>query len=63
MDKRTTVASAHTRIDTIEPRVTKLEVQLEERWQQNLYRLKRLEGFLLTGMAATLMLLITLILK
>jgi hypothetical protein len=53
MDKRT-VASAHERIDGIDNRLVALEVRLEERW---------LEHIILGSAAATIALLISLIME
>jgi len=60
MDKRT-VASAHERIDGIDNRLVALEVRLEERWLEALHRLKRTEGILLASAAATIALLLKLV--
>ena len=62
MDKRT-VASAHGRIDGLDSRLVKLEVQLEERWGQTLHRMRRLEHVVLGTAAATIALLITLLVE
>ena len=60
MDKRT-VASAHERIDGIDNRLVALEVRLEERWLEQLHRMKRTEGILLGSAAATIALLLKLV--
>tara|TARA_R110001592_G_scaffold338736_1_gene626046 strand:+ start:1671 stop:1859 length:189 start_codon:yes stop_codon:yes gene_type:complete len=62
MDKRT-VASAHERIDGIDNRLVVLEVRLEERWLQQLHRMRRLEHIILGSAAATIALLISLIME
>jgi len=62
MDKRT-VASAHERIDGIDNRLVALEVRLEERWLTALHRLKRLEHIILGSAAATIALLLSLIME
>lgn len=63
MDKRSTVASAHGRIDGMDSRLVKLEVQLEERWLETLHRMRRLEHVVLGTAAATIALLITLLVE
>jgi len=60
MDKRT-VSSAHQRIDGIDNRLVALEVRLEERWLEQLRRMKRTEGILLASAAATIALLLKLV--
>jgi len=60
MDKRT-VASAHERIDGIDHRLVALEVRLEERWLEQLHRMRRLEHILLGSAAATIALLLKLV--
>ena len=58
MDKRT-VSSAHQRVDEIDIRVTKVEVQLEERWKETILRIKRIESILIGTAGATIALLLT----
>ena len=60
MDKRT-VSSAHQRIDGIDNRLVALEVRLEARWLEHLHRMKRTEGILLASAAATIALLLKLV--
>tara|TARA_R110000822_G_scaffold97357_1_gene221018 strand:- start:967 stop:1155 length:189 start_codon:yes stop_codon:yes gene_type:complete len=60
MDKRT-VASAHERIDGIDNRLVALEVLLEARWLEQLHRMRRLEHILLGSAAATIALLLKLV--
>lgn len=62
MDKRT-VASAHTRIDGLDTRVTKVEVQLEERWKETILRIKRIESILIGSAGAIIVLLVTMLYK
>jgi hypothetical protein len=62
MDKRT-VQSAHKRIDGIDNRLVALEVRLEERWMEQLHRMRRLEHIILGSAAATIALLISLIME
>jgi hypothetical protein len=62
MDKRT-VASAHTRIDGLDTRVTKVEVQLEERWKETILRIKRIESILIGSAGAIILLLVTMLYK
>jgi len=62
MDKRT-VSSAHERIDGIDNRLIALEVLLEARWQEQLHRMKRTEAILLGSAAATIAMLLSLIME
>ena len=62
MDKRT-VSSAHQRIDEIDNRLVALEVRLEERWLEQLHRMRRLEHIILGSAAATIALLLSLIME
>jgi len=62
MDKRT-VASAHTRIDGLDTRLTKVEVQLEERWKETILRIKRIESILIGSAGAIILLLVTILYK
>jgi len=62
MDKRT-VASAHTRIDGLDTRLTKVEVQLEERWKETILRIKRIESILIGSAGAIILLLVTMLYK
>ena len=62
MDKRT-VSSAHQRIDEIDNRLVSLEVRLEERWLEQLHRMRRLEHIILGSAAATIALLLSLIME
>ena len=62
MDKRT-VQSAHKRIDGIDNRLVALEVRLEERWQEQLHRMRRLEHIILGTGAATIALLLSLVVE
>jgi hypothetical protein len=62
MDKRT-VASAHTRIDGLDTRVTKVEVQVEERWKETILRIKRIESILIGSAGAIILLLVTMLYK
>jgi len=58
MDKRT-VSSAHQRVDELDTRIVKVEVQLEERWKETILRIKRIESILIGTAGATIALLLT----
>jgi hypothetical protein len=58
MDKRT-VSSAHQRVDELDTRVIRVEVQLEERWKETILRIKRIESILIGTAGATIALLLT----
>lgn len=58
MDKRT-VSSAHQRVDELDTRMVKVEVQLEERWKETILRIKRIESILIGTAGATIALLLT----
>ena len=62
MDKRT-VSSTHERINEIDHRLVALEVLLEARWQEQLHRMKRLEHTIWGTGAATIALLLSLIME
>jgi len=62
MDKRT-VQSAHSRIDGLDTRVTKVEVQLSERWKETIIRIKRIEGVLMGSAATIIAMLVAVIMK
>lgn len=58
MDKRT-VSSAHQRVDDLDTRIIRVEVQLEERWKETILRIKRIESILIGTAGATIALLLT----
>ena len=58
MDKRT-VSSAHQRVDELDTRMIRVEVQLEERWKETILRIKRIESILIGTAGATIALLLT----
>lgn len=62
MDRRT-VASAHSRIDGLDTRVTRVEVQLEERWKETIIRIKRIEAILIGSAGAIIVFLISILSK
>ncbi len=62
MDKRT-VSSAHQRIDSIDNRLIALEVLLEARWQEQLHRMRRLEHTIWGTGAATIALLLSIVVE
>ena len=51
------------RLDTIDSRVTRLEALQDERWRETILRIKRLEHILIGTAAATIMLLLSIVLK
>jgi len=62
MDKRT-VASAHERIDYLQSQFEKHEAVCAERWTETILRIKRIEAIMIGTAGATIMLLISLIVK
>jgi len=54
-----TAGEAHKRVDGLEPRVTKLETENHIQFKEVFYRLKRLEAFLITGLSATIAMLVS----
>jgi len=54
-----TAKEAHSRVDGLEPRVTKLETENHIQFKEVFYRLKRLEAFLITGLSATIAMLVS----
>mgnify|MGYP003637816557 FL=1 len=58
-----TAGEAHLRVDGLEPRVTKLETENHIQFKEVFYRLKRLEAFLITGLGATIAMLISILFK
>ena len=52
-----TTADAHKRLDQIEPRVTRLETENNIQFKEIVYRLKRLELFLVAGLGAVIVML------
>jgi len=54
---------AHTRLDRLEPRVTKLETENHIQFKEIFYRLKRLEMFLVAGLGAVIVMLANVLLK
>ena len=62
MDKRT-VASAHARIDKLDQQLVKHEAVSTERWKETILRIKRIEGIMIATAGATIMMLITLLMR
>ena len=56
-------SQAHERLDSLEPRVTKLETENHIQFKEIFFRLKRLEMFLVTGMGAVIAMLVTVLIK
>ena len=54
-----TAKEAHSRVDGLETRVTKLETENHIQFKEVFYRLKRLEAFLITGLSATIAMLVS----
>lgn len=57
------VHEAHNRIDQIEPRLTRVETQVEERWRETIIRIKRIEHIMIATAAAIIGLLVTVLTK
>ena len=62
MDNRT-VASAHSRINKVESNIATHEAVCAERWTEMLHRVKRIEMIMLSTAGASLLLLISLVVK
>jgi hypothetical protein len=62
MAQRST-AEAHSRIDNLEPRVTKLETENNIQFKEIFYRLKRLEMFLVVGLGSVIAMLVSVLMK
>lgn len=58
-----TAAEAHSRLDNIEPRVTKLETENNIQFKEIFYRLKRLEMFLVAGLGSVIAMLVSVLMK
>ena len=63
MSNRNTVASAHDRIDVIEPRVTKLETTVHLQFKEVFARVKRLEAILIATAGTTIAMLLAVLSK
>ena len=57
------VQEAHNRIDQMEPRLTRVETQVEERWRETIIRIKRIEHIMIATAAAIIGLLVTVLTK
>jgi len=57
------VSEAHSRVDSLEPRVTKLEKENNNQIKEVFYRLKRVEAFLIGGLGATIAMLVSILIK
>lgn len=62
MDNRT-VASAHSRIDKVQSNLATHEAVCAERWVEMLNRVKRIEMIMISTAGASLLLLISLVLR
>ena len=60
---RNTVSSAHERIDTLEPRVTRVETQVDERWRETIIRIKRIETIMISIAGAIVIMLASILIK
>ena len=56
-----TTDQAHTRLDLLEPRVTKIEITVHIQFKEVFARIKRLEAILIAATAAIIALLINII--
>ena len=63
MSNRNTVASAHDRIDVIEPRITKLETTVHLQFKEVFARVKRLEAILIATAGTTIAMLFAVLTK
>jgi len=63
MSNRSTVASAHERIDGIEPRITKLETTVHLQFKEVFARVKRLEAILIATAGTTIAMLVAVLTK
>jgi hypothetical protein len=63
MSNRNTVASAHERIDVIEPRVTRLETTVHLQFKEVFARVKRLEAILIATAGTTIAMLLAVLSK
>lgn len=62
MDNRT-VASAHSRIDTIESKLASHEAVCGERWKETILRIKRIEGVMIAGVGGIIAMLVAILMK
>ncbi len=62
MDNRT-VASAHSRIDKVQSNLATHEAVCAERWAEMLHRVKRIEMIMISTAGASLLLLISLVVR
>ena len=60
---RNTVSSAHERIDTLEPRVTRVETKVDERWRETIIRIKRIETIMISIAGAIVIMLASILIK
>ena len=60
---RNTVSSAHDRIDTLEPRLTRVETQVDERWRETIIRIKRIEMIMISVAGAMILMMISILMK
>ena len=60
---RNTVSSAHERIDPLEPRVTRVETQGDERWRETIIRIKRIETIMISIAGAIVIMLASILIK
>lgn len=58
-----TTAEAHKRIDDLEPRVTKVETQVDERWRETIIRIKRIETIMISVAGAMILMLGSILMK
>ena len=62
MDKRT-VASAHSRIDTLETQLATHEAVCGERWKETILRIKRIEAIMISAAAGTIGICVMILMK
>ena len=58
-----TATEAHKRIDDLEPRVTRVETQVDERWRETIIRIKRIETIMISVAGAIVLMLASILIK
>lgn len=58
-----TATEAHKRIDDLEPRVTRVETQVDERWRETIIRIKRIETIMISVAGAIVLMLASILMK
>ena len=58
-----TATEAHKRIDDLEPSVTRVETQVDERWRETIIRIKRIETIMISVAGAIVLMLASILIK